>query len=274
MKGRSPLLFSLACLLAWTSICLGQAPGAPAIGVAESYRPLSTQQKTSSPELSAYARAVVRIESHGVSATIIWTGPGKSYLLTCAHGHTGQARHKPMTVDVPIGGPINRENRATIRLIDIDYAADLALIEFGVGPLPSCCPVALRGHPVSKETLSVGFDEMKWPAVQRPTHVLTAYTWTQERPWHGRSGGALIDPTGVLVGVCHGYTGPTAPDKAHFREVHPAGQGMYVSHETICRFLEKQGWDLGSAPRHEPPRPPGAGRVPAPVPRSAPSCPT
>ncbi len=53
-------------------------------------------------------------------------------------------------------------------------------------------------------------------------------TFTVERPWHGRSGGGLIDVDARrLVGVVQGY------------EIGGRGRGVYISHAAILRFLEK-----------------------------------
>jgi hypothetical protein len=208
--------------------------------------------------------AVVRIQSHGVSGTVIWTEPGRSLILSCAHGHQGKNRDKPMLIDAPVpagGSP----KPVSIRLLACDYGADLTLIELGAGPLPYVCPVASKSQAQSRDCLSVGYDEMRWPAQQRPAHTLTGdMTWTRERPWHGRSGGALISESGMLVGVCHGYTGP--PNHV---EVYPGGAGLYISHATIVRFLEKQGWQFGTAPPADQQRLP-----PYASPRPVPYCPT
>ena len=69
------------------------------------------------------------------------------------------------------------------------------------------------------------------PAVQASATLLGSTggtTYTRERPGHGRSGGALIDPVaGVLVGVVQGY------------EVDGRRRGMYVSHLAILQFLSR-----------------------------------
>lgn len=86
---------------------------------------------------------------------------------------------------------------------------------------------------------------MKFPAVVRPAHVLQRsdslwVTMTQEPPWHGRSGGALIDPrTGLLVGVCGGYQGP---GRFAVQGDPRGGPGVYTSHEAIGAFLQRMGW--------------------------------
>src|SRR5262245_21456903 len=111
---RFVLVASLLCLLASS----GFAESRPAVAESSSLAPY----------------AVVRVKSHGISATVIWTGPGASYLLSCGHGYAGRDKHRGMLIDAPTpaaGGP----KAVTIRLLAVDYDADLSLIEIGDGPL-------------------------------------------------------------------------------------------------------------------------------------------
>ncbi len=116
---------------------------------------------------------------------------------------------------------------------------------------------------------------MQYPPQQRPATVLRTSialgtTFTRERPWHGRSGGGLIDlQAGYLVGVCSGYTGP----RDH-RETRPGEAGVYVSLVAIQTFLVGRvpatGQPVGIAPL--PPRQPIVTENPAPhaAPRATP----
>ena len=175
--------------------------------------------------------AVVRIPSHGASATVIETRPGYSLLLGCAHAFEGADRTRPIHLDVPVAqaGP---PRRAAIRLLAVDYRADLSLVVLEDGPLAHVAPVAPAGHAPSRNVLSIGYDEMRWPAQAMPATILGgsgATTLTRERPWQGRSGGALLDAEhGLLIGVVQGY------------EVGGARRGMYVSHAAVLRFLQRQ----------------------------------
>jgi hypothetical protein len=168
--------------------------------------------------------SVVRISSHGGSGTVIQTGEGRSLILSAAHMFKGRDRSKRMTFDMPSPQP-GPAQRIESRLLATDEAADLALIQVDVGPLPYVCPVA----PATIRPgicLSVGFDSMQIPPQCRETHIIGGQgciTTTREKPWHGRSGGALIDQqTGYLVGVVSGYS---------------RTEGIYVSHSAVLSFL-------------------------------------
>jgi hypothetical protein len=91
------------------------------------------------------------------------------------------------------------------RLIAVDYDHDLSLIEIIGGNAPNVAPVAGPGHKPSSHLLSVGYDEMRLPATRLTAHIIKSdndITWTREPPWHGRSGGALLDlDSGTLIGV-------------------------------------------------------------------------
>ena len=176
---------------------------------------------------SAPEDAVVRLPSHGASATVIYTEPGRTFLLGCGHAFEGNARFKPITIDVPVTARDGHDKRASIKLVALDMVHDLSLVEMSVGPLSNVAPVAPTNHR-SGRTTSVGYDEMRMPAQRIPTTILGVQgdtTFTRERPWHGRSGGGLIDDSGYLVGVVQGY------------EIRPGGRGLYVSHQAILQFL-------------------------------------
>jgi hypothetical protein len=226
---------------------------------------LTSRQASAAPPSSAHRQseelvlAVVRMPSHGASATVIHTEQGKSLLLSCGHAFVGADRTKPIVLDVPVpqAGP---KKRTTIRLLAVDYEADLALVELGDGPLSYTAPVVRRDCRLDSRSslLSVGYDEMRWPATQKTATAIGTMgdtTFTVEKPWHGRSGGALFDTqNGVLVGVVSGY------------ETIGQQRGLYVSHQAIRSFLSKRGWSVyGTAtePIRFPSAPrPGIGSLP------------
>ncbi len=195
------------------------------------------------------AAAVVRIPSHGASATVIDTRDGATLLLGCAHAFQGADRRTPIALDVPVPAA-GRAKRAAIRLLDVDYAADLSLILLEDGPLPYVAPVAPAGHKPGQRIVSVGYDAMRWPAVEQPATILAfspATTFTRERPGHGRSGGGLLDlDNGCLIGVVQGY------------ETAGARRGVYVSHATVLRFLDKARGERGGVSPPSFPTPLGA----------------
>jgi hypothetical protein len=175
--------------------------------------------------------AVVRLPSHGCSATVIFTEKDRTYLLSCGHGFEGRDRDKPITVDLP-ASRVGRPRHVGITLVDVDYHADLSLIRLHTGPVEFVCPVAPHRHRPGTALVSVGYDEMRLPAVRLPARIVLQnrdITYTAERPWHGRSGGALIDTSGTrpcVIGVVSGY-------ETDYRR-----RGIYVSHAAIVRFLD------------------------------------
>lgn len=189
----------------------------------------------SGPASAAPQDAVVRITSHGCSGTVIYTEQGKSWVLSCAHAFEGNDARKRIAIDAPHPST-GATTTGGIRLIKVDYRLDASLIEVGYGPMPYVCGVAPLGTRIGT-CLSVGYDAMKASAVAaRATPVTTGggITFTREKPWHGRSGGALIDSTtGKLMGIVQGY------------EVGPGGRGMYTSHAALYGFL----WPNASPPR-------------------------
>jgi hypothetical protein len=184
--------------------------------------------------------AVVRVGSHGGSATVIQTTTGKSYLLSCAHCFEGGMISKPISLDVPTKK--RKSNQAQCQLLDIDYQADLSLLELEDGPLDFVAPVAAEPHRPGRNLLSIGYDNMQTPATVKPATITATdqdRTFTKERPWHGRSGGALLDAeTGETVGVVSGY------------ETLPWGRGIYVSHQAIVSFLNRS--HTAPKPRQQP----------------------
>jgi hypothetical protein len=176
----------------------------------------------------------VRIKSHGASGTVIGTSKGKTWILSCCHMFFDHADRvdptllgRRLVLDGPQQPDAVLKSTAPSRVLAHDAALDLSLLELDNGPF-YCVPVAPRGHRPGR-LLSVGYDSMRWPVTVRSATLLETVgttTYTREKPWHGRSGGGLIDgEAGVLVGVVQGY------------EVGGAGRGLYVSHEAILRFL-------------------------------------
>ncbi len=89
--------------------------------------------------------AVVRIPSHGASGSVIYTEPGRSLILSCAHMLQGADRNKAMALDVPVP-QAGQPRSARPKVLQVDYKADLSLIELPAGPLPYVAPVAPGGY--------------------------------------------------------------------------------------------------------------------------------
>jgi hypothetical protein len=180
------------------------------------------------------------LPSHGASATVIATEPGRTLLLSCAHAFEGADLHKPIVIDVPTSHPLSPQ-AAGVVVLRVDYAADLSLLQLRAGPVDFAAPVAPQPPGAPTHLLSVGYDGMRLPAIQTSAHLLSqsgSTTYTVERPGHGRSGGALLDlDTGCLVGVVQGY------------EVTGWRRGMYVSLNEIHRFLAEGNTERGSGSR-------------------------
>jgi len=228
------------------------------------------------PALAQYvqrpADAVVRLESHGGSGTIIATGDGWTLILSCAHCFEGSARGKPISIDMPhpVPGPARKVGVKLIALGDTEVN-DLALIRLNAGPVPYVNPVAPVGYRPG-DCWSIGFDEMQLPAQCRPARIVGQFDAnafkTDTRPWHGRSGGGLIDKErGYTVGVCSAYTGPQ-----NHAERMPGEYGVYASLPAIHRFLVQAGVMKAQLPEERFQPGPCPGGV-CPVPRGPPSCP-
>jgi len=205
--------------------------------------------------------AVVQIPSHGASGTVIATAPGETFILTAAHAFEGAGRHRPIVLLVPSPEGAEPEKRAGIRLVALDARADLALVLLRAGPLPHVARVAPRGGGPVGRAWSVGYDGMRLPAVCVPTRLRGgdgATTFTHETPRPGRSGGALLDGTGRLIGVVQGYT------------LERPSVGLYVSLGRVHAFLGSHGYgrliDAGARREALPPAGPGAGAPAMPVP--------
>ena len=76
---------------------------------------------------------------------------------------------------------------------------------------------------------SAGYDNMSWPITHKRATIVgtgAGWTFTREKPWHGRSGGGLFDLDAKrLIGVVNGY------------EINHGQRGIYVSQEAVLKFV-------------------------------------
>src|SRR6516164_3185797 len=119
--------------------------------------PLPSQHAAAADPHSA-VRAVVRLLSHGASATIIHTEEGRTLLLGCGHAFFGPDHNKPIRIDGP-DAP-----QGTALLIACDHELDLSPVEVKSGPVKYAARVAGPSYRTGRRLLSVGYDEMKTPA--------------------------------------------------------------------------------------------------------------
>lgn len=183
-----------------------------------------------------YRFSSVRITSHGVTGTVIYTEKDHSIVLTAGHGfhdENGRPINKAIVIDVPeLDGrrlPNAVGHPRLIRAV-LEGFNDFALIDFPCGPLPSV-PLAPSGYRPGRHFLSVGYDTMKWregPKME-PAHIRGFgfdATYTDETPIPGRSGGALIDlDNGCLMGTVIGF------------ETRPGGPGIYSRTANLQAFV-------------------------------------
>ena len=186
--------------------------------------------------------AVVRIKSHGASGVVIQSTQGKSFILSCAHMFdSNESLFRKIEVD-GWNQPNAPKLQAKAALKRLNKNLDLSLIELSNGPF-YYLPIAPQGYKPNQNLTSLGYDAMKWPAAKKTATYLgkvkinnATTILTREPPWHGRSGGALVDPThNYLVGIVQAYEHP-----------YPYGRGMYVSLESIQGFLNNP---INASPR-------------------------
>ncbi|MEZ6041740.1 MAG: trypsin-like peptidase domain-containing protein [Planctomycetaceae bacterium] len=141
------------------------------------------------------------------TGTIVYSVPGQSLVLTCAHLFAGQSPSARIEVNLFRDG---QESRYPAKLIGGSHDSDLAFVRVqNADILPS---VALSAQPVPVEpgqpAVSFGCDNGRAPTLLR-TEVLKLNPYTgpanltcRVDPVQGRSGGGLFDLEGHLLAVC------------------------------------------------------------------------
>src|SRR5258707_7607559 len=125
--------------------------------------PLQAQDRAA----TSLTDAVVRISSHGASATEIYTTQGRTLLLGCGHAYQGQDRFKRMTLDIPCRAP-GPVLKVGIQLLAVDYEADLSLVQLNAGPVDAYAAVAPAGFVPRRGPLSGGVGQKPLPRTIRP----------------------------------------------------------------------------------------------------------
>jgi hypothetical protein len=139
----------------------------------------------------------------------------------------------PPRCELPAANP-SPPIKASPRWLAWDKQRDLALAYLAV-EVPTVTPVAPEGWPIAQQLTAVGYDHMRRPFTIAPSSVLTIRGQeirTREKPNPGRSGGALLDPHGYVVGVCLARVdGPGG-----------GGYGVYASLPSVHAFLREKGY--------------------------------
>lgn len=187
---------------------------------------------SSAADAQPIPKTVVRIKSHGASAVVIQSKKNHTWILGCGHmfwDKNMRPSQERLNLPLVMDGP-RQPNASTKRVrpivVAVDFKRDLSLIYLANGPFYTI-PVAPRGHKIGRKLISAGYDNMRWPITCKWATNLGAdgtSIFTIEKPWHGRSGGALVD-NGKLVGIVQGY------------ETIGRRRGIYVSLEQIWQFM-------------------------------------
>ncbi len=180
------------------------------------------------------------------SGTIVQTRQGRSIVLTCAHIMDQAGDNPKVQVDL-FDGDRSRTFEGSVIGHDID--SDVGLIAIATS---SRLPVANLMKPVTSlekgtPVYSIGCNNGARPT--RETATLSAIDRyngpnnleTNKAPEHGRSGGALFDASGRVIGVC------SAADRK-------GNHGLYAGHKAIFdmlkahRLLSVYGEEVAEAP--------------------------
>ena len=143
------------------------------------------------------------------TGVIVGTEPGYFWVLTASHC-------------VSDGGPVAvhliwRDGKshpgkswAPKQLVARIRSDDVALLKIKRdGPVPGALPIRPDLFEPPAPVLSLGCDNAEYPWMWEGNIIGTqADSWvTDVQPWHGRSGGPLIDQQGYVVGICSAYSG-------------------------------------------------------------------
>ena len=173
------------------------------------------------------------------SGTLIGKSGPFVYILTAQHVVKG-AEHLEVTLFLNDTDSIRKPYRSANVIAELEGLADLALIRLATADEPPLIPVCRdpKSQKLAGKLLAVGCGDAGKPPtglletavkrlVRREGNELVAFWEVAHKHVRGRSGGALVDRRGYLVGVCSG----TNREKTYFTHV---GE--------IHRFLKRNGF--------------------------------
>lgn len=224
-----------------------------AMYLACSPRPAPAQRQSSGDPRLAVVRFTLkewveeerRWREHTFSGVVVDRTSRCAWVLTVAHGFESRSGRYMLAIDAP--WPRNAAPQIVrMRITKIDKAMDLAVVKLETGNLPNVCYVATRPPLAGARCTSVGYTEDDDdPSLEDATITEQGrLTVTKEAPWHGRSGGALIDASGRLVGLAAAYDPAGCPyneerEPAKFKAwVLRYAPGYWISHQTIWKFMQ------------------------------------
>jgi S1-C subfamily serine protease len=195
----------------------------------------------------AAVKATVRIhnpaEKKEGSGIVIGQNATFVYVLTARHVVKGSERLEVSTFSGASYPAAATVYQSAAVVAATENRLDLALLRLATtDPVPGVlrlCPEAAGPKGATLPALAVGCDFGRAPACLRETVTRRKLALSQDRSgaalfWEaetkhasGRSGGALIDPRGFLVGVCSG----SSPEKTYFTHL-----------DEIRRFLKDAGY--------------------------------
>ena len=165
------------------------------------------------------------------TGTIVYSVPGQSLILTCAHLFADQDESARIEVDVFRNGQVSR---FPARIVGGDHNADLAVVQIqnaSVLPFVSVSSPVVSVAP-SQPAVSFGCDNGRIPtSLQTKVLKINQYTGPANLtcardPVQGRSGGGLFNQNGQLIAVC------SCADRDN-------QEGLYMSQPAILDLMQK-----------------------------------
>jgi hypothetical protein len=142
------------------------------------------------------------------SGVIVKVTDDSTYILTANHVTSGSTSIVVEQMTLVDGVMVPKVLKYKTSVVASEPGRDLSLIR--VMHRVDCQPVGVRPEqpPVGIKVLSSGCDNGDLPWLWEGTLVgdEDGTDLTDRKPWHGRSGGPLVDQEGRLVGICSAYS--------------------------------------------------------------------